>query len=315
LSGVALVLCYLWFLLVAEEDEDHASSALLTVVSSSGGNSARQRFRDIKEEPWGKARFYKKKKKESLKYVIQISSFERTLLFVHIPKTAGTTIELSVARDQAAMTWGMCMFREENLGVTCPPKEYYGPAHSTVTRRPPFRIPFGEWHVPPHFWPLAAPKQGRTRGYYHDPYQAAELFVVVRDPIERQVSDYFYFCQTVLENKVPCSAAGLNQFLLMRLSKKTTRIRDYISEGCHWIPQYDYVVRPGRVRQVDYVLNVESLREQFDALATAYRLPLHLPAAAKENVGQYDLSTSNIHPFILEKLRLYTAKDVSLLGG
>jgi Sulfotransferase family len=268
--------------------------------------------------------FFEDQRRESLQYVQSIRSFRRTLLFVHVPKTAGTTMEIAVA-GRAGISWGMCLMRDM---PDCPEQ----PSVDTIRRRPRIQIHFGEWHIPPHFWPLSLVAQQRGYNNYdpsdgssssshwweNDPYSAAELFTVVRDPIERQISDYHYFCHVVYgKNEALCNSANeMNAFLRERLKPKPSATEDYIRDGGHWIPAYDYVMRPNEIRQVDYLLQMDDddLPRNFDRLAAAFELPLRFPES-KENEGQYRLSRADLHPDVLKQLQTRFHNDYELLTG
>jgi hypothetical protein len=58
--------------------------------------------------------------KKSLQYVKSIKNTKRQLVFVHIPKAAGTTIE-GVGGLQAKLSWGSCRFnhRPRRPGGVC----------------------------------------------------------------------------------------------------------------------------------------------------------------------------------------------------
>lgn len=68
--------------------------------------------------------------KKGLAYARSITSTKRKLLFVHIPKAAGTTIE-EVGGLQAKAAWGSCLFnhRPKRPGGVCkyPPGQFEWP--------------------------------------------------------------------------------------------------------------------------------------------------------------------------------------------
>eukprot|EP00980_Cylindrotheca_fusiformis_P018814 scaffold6276_cov138-Cylindrotheca_fusiformis.AAC.1 len=70
--------------------------------------------------------------RKSKEYVDSIQDLKRKLVFVHIPKTAGSTIE-DVGSGQAKLAWGSCMFNHRPKRKLCKapvmlyPKEFEWP--------------------------------------------------------------------------------------------------------------------------------------------------------------------------------------------
>jgi hypothetical protein len=59
---------------------------------------------------------------EAYSYAQRCSNIDRRLLFVHIPKTAGSTMEDVVFKQGKNLTWGRCMFVDGTKG--CPRLQY-----------------------------------------------------------------------------------------------------------------------------------------------------------------------------------------------
>ena len=202
-------------------------------------------------------------------YVRSFNDFRRKLNFVHIPKNAGTAIEQAAAENGIA--WGNCRFKHRPKRKICPsPSGEDWPAN------------VGWWHVPTQFFPLA----------HVNPYDGSELFAVVRDPLQRMVSEFYYSC--TLKNKEwrpnHCAQDKLHDpnYLSSWLSQKFQRNNQhgshpalrYVLDNGHFTSQYEFLVGPHQVRIVDYVLVMDhdekSLKREFQKLMKAFRLPLAL---------------------------------------
>jgi len=189
----------------------------------------------------------------------------RPLLFAHIPKNAGTTIE-DVGK-RAGTTWGRFM-----------------PLAKTT------QVPGGEcstWHTPPA--KVASPNP------YASP--SADVFCVTRDPWDRMLSEYAYMIQT--HDKWPqrppakfpglrrywdltapfvragpvCTKAGFNAFIKMGIEKMKHGQR-YIND-CHFLPQWDYIEADGKV-WCNHRLPIDDLTNSFNALMERRGLPARL---------------------------------------
>lgn len=230
-------------------------------------------------------------------YAHSIQNTTRHLKFVHIPKAAGSALE-EVAGVQAQIDWGSCLFRHR-------PKRPGG-----VCRYPPgqlFEWPrgIGWWHLPPYLFPLL----GKT-----DPYEDADLFVVVRNVSERLLSEFYYTCW---KNKTECDATRmheasyLNEWMTERLNKtslpvsnqrdtRSVQAQDFLDHNGHFTSQYDFVVAPLGVRMVDYVLQMDRLEEEFPALMKAYGLDgiISLPIHKTNTIRNHNNTTTNTDPHL-----------------
>lgn len=209
---------------------------------------------------------------EIIAYASSFHSFNRTLSFVHIPKTGGSTLENANTQHP----WGKCLFigAKPPRGIklnACPWQTHPQPLQMMY-----FGIP--DWHVPVHFFPFLKA----------DPYRHAELFAVVRmPPMERAISQYFWFCVEVQRAGDRALArrycrrrhreASVRRYFADRL--RPTSLRAYLADHGHWVPQYDYVVGPLGVRYVDHVLELPRMPEQYPRLGAAYGLELAWPRA------------------------------------
>jgi hypothetical protein len=118
-------------------------------------------------------------------YAQSFTNIYRRLLFVHIPKTAGSTMEMDVAlRQDRNLTWGKCMFVNGASGCPMSRDARYSFGRPNITQP-------SYWHVPVHYFPL--------HGY--NPYDA-DTFAVIRHPVDRAVSEYHYMCSRLPDKRL-----------------------------------------------------------------------------------------------------------------
>lgn len=281
----------------------------------------------------------------SFAYVQSFHSFDRTIKFVHIPKTAGTAIEQVAAEHGIA--WGNCMFKHRPKRKICP--------HPVGEHWPPS---VGWWHIPSQFFPLAN----------SNPYQDSELFGVIRDPIDRMVSEYYYTC--TLKNKEwrpnHCQqdrlhdAEYMNSWLAAKVNANNDKNGEevvgdhlalpYLMDNGHFVPQYEFIVGPNEIRYLDYVLVLDnhnnntdgnddnndnddnnkqsssssSLQQDFEKLMDAFQLPLTLrqmqsisshEGEEEESDRLSKLTAQDLDEITLASLKKKYANDLQVLQG
>jgi hypothetical protein len=201
----------------------------------------------------------------------------RRLELLHIPKTAGSTLERQAAA--VGITWGACHWllqSNANADNNCPPH----PERSSL-HHPELKVSF--WHLPLQ----------HLRGYY-SPYSdgdGVDLFVVVRNPYGRTVSQWNYMFDmpwpkpAALRNRSKSNATHMNDFLLQVLgnhrrggggdsSDSTTTGRHYYDFDGHFVPQIDFVKNNSALVAV---LHQETLSSDFACLMDLYGLNVTLP--------------------------------------
>lgn len=206
--------------------------------------------------------------KDEVESTIPIPLTKKDLLFVHIPKNAGTSIEKTAASE--GLNWGYCLFesnkkkkkkaRSNNPSI-CPTENEL----STIIHEKPLETNSPYWHYPVQYLPKNIQRL----------YKSATLFAVVRNPYERFISEYYYIC-SVYKNVFrachadPNDATLLNQVLVKQFNKvkqcKRKNTECYYMMGGHFIPQYDFIFDAYGNRMVDHVLHFENIEEEFDEL-------------------------------------------------
>jgi hypothetical protein len=209
------------------------------------------------------------------------------LEFVHIPKTAGTSIESAAALVN--ISWSVCHFSGSRASMRISQNITNCPDTAETRRKRPAPIhKTPHWHLPPYYF------EGESSHYaiFGNPYANATLFTVVRNPYERVVSEYFYICEEI--SRFEPEANDMNIFLAevlhriedfipLNASLKIQPRAYYIVAG-HFIPQYDFVYDKNHRRVVDHVLHFENLHNEFPALMDQYNLSDVV--LAKKSVGR-----------------------------
>jgi hypothetical protein len=239
---------------------------------------------------------------EAYSYAQSFSNIDRRLLFVHIPKTAGSTMETEVALGQDRnLTWGRCMFLDGTMGCSSVKDEKLRFVPS-ANPPPPY------WHIPVHYFPL----------HDYNPYHA-DTFAIIRHPVDRAVSEYHYICtRGWLRSKGRLNQCkNMTNFILDAMNPMKAKNFYFPRDGYHWISQYDLIVGPFETRTVDHILQMEDMSPHFERMATAYGLPhLHWPvhrinSAPSSNSTKLaelpgNLSTTICkYPYVIDDLALW----------
>ena len=248
----------------------------------------------------------------SRQYVQTIQDTTRRLIFVHIPKAAGTTIEEIGGKSPAKLSWGSCRFnhRPKRPGNVCryPPGQFEWP------------MKIGYWHLPTQFFPLLG----------INPYDGADLFAVVREPHDRLLSEFYYICRRKKSkwwDAIDCNQSKvhdphyLNEWMqdkLLHVGTNRSLAKAYLDHNGHYTPQYDFVINTnGNVRMIDHVLRMTDLQTEFPRLMKAYGLPVTMPVV-KKNMARNDTRDLDIRHLTAETRRLIYQRyqrDFDLLDG
>lgn len=219
---------------------------------------------------------------------------EGRLEFLHIPKNAGTTIE--VAGRGAGISWGV-----SNIGFR-------------FSRRMPDGSACSSYHIPPrHLHGLS-------------PYAGAELFCVTRHPYQRAVSEYSYLLSAPwaekyseaygngIFDKPACSAEGLNHFVQTVLALHLGG-RQYV-DNCHHVSQAEFIWDGSGAQRCAHVLRQEDLPGAFDLLMARRGYPLRLPSEHVNSESHFcrGLSAGSLSEETRRMLRRVYADDFRLLN-
>lgn len=214
---------------------------------------------------------------------------QKHLIFLHLPKNAGTTLEDlgSEMGSESGVSWG----RFELTGL-----QDMGDGQSC-----------SKWHVPPSM----------LEG--DNPYADSEVFCVTRDPWERMVSEYEFRIRTGhVHDSATCTQERFNAFVTSSLAELVAGPGRFAYD-CHLLPQWEYVEGPDGHHWCTHTLPIEDLRSTFNSLMTKYGSPLRLKRHKKSNARVYctgldaDLGELYSQP-AKNIMRQVYAKDFAHLG-
>jgi hypothetical protein len=221
-------------------------------------------------------------------------SSEEKLVFLHIPKNAGTAIE--DAGDSYGVKWGRYMdFGACDLG---------------------FNDCKASWHQPP------------AKILRSNMYTQGRVFCVVRDPYARAVSEYKYLVanpeyrgafRQIIEQE-GCSATGLNTMLDQALTLfKSSASQHEAINLCHMIPQSYYVwgapdADGRRCQWCHEVLHHEQLPESFNDLMERFNMDVRLPHSHVNEGSCANLTVNDLSSSVRDLLTDVYQDDLALLG-
>jgi hypothetical protein len=220
----------------------------------------------------------------------------KELVFVHIPKNAGTSIEN--IGDSRGLDWGRF---DSNWG--------------RIKERMPDGSMCSHWHVPPA---LKGPPNP-----YDDPN--AEVFCVTRDPWARMRSEYQYALATHHISPRPwvldgprCTVQGFNTWATRALDSMRSGKR-YVYD-CHLVPQWEFIETPGR-KWCHHILPIADLTPRFNQLMQSRGLPMRMKPWSKDNAaghvcpGLDRMRDQDVYsPAVIGGMRREYKEDFSHLG-
>lgn len=231
---------------------------------------------------------------------------EKRLEFVHITKTGGSAVEKVGAGE--GIIWGACHYMNlTEVGCGKADIEYIAPNYQSYALTSP-------WHTPPKLL-----KKYVEAAQY--PYTDAELFVVIRNPYDRIISEYYCpwlgfqakYRKNVKKDKDPNDPVNLNWWVqnmvstlknateefemknkdgVMKLEQSKGVNEDkYILAQKHYVNQAEYVFDGDEVI-VQHLVHYEDLGKEFDALMTKFGIDATMPS--KEKSGVYTNSEKKL---------------------
>lgn len=225
-------------------------------------------------------------------YHFQNIQREAYLEFIHIPKTGGTTIE-NVAKENG-VHWGRFKHNKlQDARLDPPPKQ--------VCTDTPYI-----WHVAPRH--LNA----------DNPYSKHDTFCVIRDPLERMVSEYNWLWdskhknnKTTVDENEYFTANKLNDWIKYHIDHQSHLTG---GEGCHHQPQYNYVYDDNGNITCDYPLDFANLTQSFNALMDKHNelKSIKMLPTRRDNQSNHRLSVKDISNENLVKLKRIYQKDIEL---
>ncbi|GAX17293.1 hypothetical protein FisN_10Lh152 [Fistulifera solaris] len=241
-------------------------------------------------------------------YIRSIKRFGRALKFLHIPKNAGSAIE-EVAGGARPQYWGGCLFKHKPKRKSCvyPPGGWW-PEHVAW------------WHIPSQFFPLENV----------DPYADADVFAVLREPLDRILSEFYYVCSLRHEDWRPyqCDEKRLfepeylNDWLQRKIQAQpqTPSAERYLMDFGHFTPQSEFIFGPNEVRMVDFVLFMDdSFDRSFDQLMAAFglsdiKIKKFNALGAKERTVDTHLNVTHLDRQTLSVFNSRYAEDFALFN-
>jgi len=169
----------------------------------------------------------------------------RPLNFFHITKNGGTTLTDIAHSKNVLWSWrnkvNLNANRNKSLGLS-------GPL----------------WHQLP-------------RAFKQSYYEQYDWFCVVRDPLDRCLSEYHcnwdgFGRKSILTKH---SQKEFNEYVVKRVNERM--------KTCHWHPMFEYLFRKNGERLVQHIVRFDHMREDFNALANSYGLGFELPETAHSN--------------------------------
>jgi len=209
----------------------------------------------------------------------RVSLAQGCLNFLHIPKTAGTTIEhlsptVLLQKERGEQSWGA----QDHLQNYCS-RPGYNPRAPKCYFESSKAVSGGAWCSPWHVPPSLDER-------LHEHYAECTTFCVVRHPAERLVSQFRH----------EGNACNLNVFRHYVAQTLPKVIQHPFKFDCHFLPQVEYVFGSDRKGQYcQDVLHYENLTSEFDALMKKHNLTVQFEGHFRDHHCELDIPPDVAH--------------------
>lgn len=178
---------------------------------------------------------------------------KQAVMFVHIPKTAGSTIETAAQNSNGTSkhNWGYFEFCANLTFPKCVEKYKCGGKENTDES--PCRLGCMPWHDPDRLQFIHANNSSTKK----------VTFCVIRHPVQRMLSSFKY---NGGRHRKMCSVNDLNQWAQNIMSSELLKNPNY--QGCHFTPQTDFPCSKS--------ILFDDLEGQFNDLMNEYEIDLVL---------------------------------------
>jgi len=154
-----------------------------------------------------------------------------------------------------------------------------------------------KWHVPLY-------------SYKKNPYKNYDLFIVVRNPYTRCISEFYCPYAKDWEEEVNKNATKeeLNKWIINSITDNEIK-----SKTLHLIPQHYYLYDKDNNIIINHVLHFENIKTEFDNLMKQYNSPMRLNVHTNKSKGKrytIDDLTDETKKVIIK----YYKKDFELFG-
>lgn len=209
---------------------------------------------------------------------------EEHLVFLHIPKSAGTAIENAGLAKH--IRWGRHRFYY--YGMMAMPDGLYCAAH----------------HVPPRYLPITMA----------DIYRKSDVFCVTRHPYERAISEYKYLLSVPwgknkpgVFDREPCTADGLN-FFLKTAMRMVLSGKKYVND-CHMLPQSEFIWDESDRQWCNRVIRFDDMPQGFNSLMADYGYSVRSDHSENQSPGCPNLSMASLDQETRDMLNTVYAED------
>ena len=214
---------------------------------------------------------------------------EKTLIFQHIPKTAGTTLSFIVARH----------FDEDEIFHIRNPQQMKGPAYSPH---------FGSLE---QFTALVPEEKNRYRciighmhfGVHRHVNASSEYIAFIRDPVKRVISQYGQYVRMIKAGDINGEPPTLEQFLSAKPAVMNNHQTRFIS-GRNFTEHTPESCYEKALENIEAHFAFVGLVERFDEslVLLSSKMDWQNATYVKRNTGIYRPSLQDVPPSLLEKI-------------